>query len=124
MLVIAETEARTVRTPTAEMAALAAPSQGSAELSTWRVRTPAGSESPVHVIDHDQVWMPVAGTFSFTVDGEHVDVRAGQAIVVLANTTRQFRTADAPAEALVAMRAGGQARLPGSDATQAIPWAV
>ena len=68
MRVITETTERTIETPTAVMAGLAAPSQGTAELSTWRVRMTPGSNSPVHIIDREQVWMPLHGTFEFTVE--------------------------------------------------------
>jgi quercetin dioxygenase-like cupin family protein len=124
MTVISPTEDRTIRTPTGVMTALAAPSQGSEQISTWRVQMAPGVDSPVHRIDRDQVWMPLAGVFSFTVDGTESTVRAGQAIVVPAGATRQFRTAGGPADALVAMPAGGRAALPGSDVTQPVPWAV
>jgi quercetin dioxygenase-like cupin family protein len=95
MRVITETTERTIETPTAVMAGLAAPSQGTAELSTWRVRMTPGGNSPVHTIDREQVWMPLRGTFEFT-----------------------------EAEAIVCMAAGGQATVPGSDARQPLPWAL
>jgi quercetin dioxygenase-like cupin family protein len=122
MLVISETEERTIRTPAAVMASLAGPSQGSTQLSTWRVRMAAGHESPVHTIDRDQVWMPLAGTFTFEVDDESSQVSAGQAVVVPAGVVRRFHTADGPAEALVAMQADGQAATPDSE-PRPVPWA-
>jgi quercetin dioxygenase-like cupin family protein len=127
MRVITETTERTIETPTGVMTGLAAPSQGSAELSTWRVRMTPGSNSPVHIIDREQVWMPLRGTFEFTVDGETVLVRAGEALAVPRGATRQFRAGGAgtaEAEAIVCMAAGGQATLPGSDARQSLLWAL
>lgn len=124
MQVIAETEERTITTPTAVMVGLAAPSQGSTELSTWRIRMNPDSDSPVHIIDREQVWMPVNGTFEFTVDGETVKVGAGKALVVPGGSTRQFRVSWEAAEAIVCMPAGGQAGVPGSDAKQPLPWAL
>jgi mannose-6-phosphate isomerase-like protein (cupin superfamily) len=123
MLVISETEERTIRTPTAVMAGLAGPSQGSTQLSTWRVRMAADHQSPVHTIDRDQVWMPVAGTFTFVVDDESSQVSAGQAVVVPAGVVRRFHTGGGPAEALVAMQADGQASTPDSDEPRPVPWA-
>ena len=82
MRVITETTERTIETSTAVMAGLAAPSQGTAELSTWRVRMATGRNSPVHIIDREQVWMPLRGTFEFTVDGETAQVGAGEALAV------------------------------------------
>jgi hypothetical protein len=78
MRVITETTERTIETSTAVMAGLAAPSQGTTELSTWRVRMTSGSNSPVHIIDREQVWMPLRGAFEFTVDGEIAVVGLGR----------------------------------------------
>lgn len=127
MRVITETTERTIQTPTGVMTGLAAPSQGTAELSTWRVRMTPGSNSPVHIIDREQVWMPLRGTFEFTVDGETALVGAGEALAVPSGATRQFRAGGAgtsEAEAIVCMAAGGQATVPGSDARQSLPWAL
>ena len=127
MRVITETTERTIETSTAVMVGLAAPSQGTAELSTWRVRMTPGSNSPVHIIDREQVWMPLRGTFEFTVDGETAVVGAGEALAVPSGATRQFRVGGAgtsQAEAIVCMSAGGQATVPGSDTRQSLPWAL
>lgn len=123
MSVISETEERTTRTPAGAVAALAAPSVGSKEICTWRVEMAAGSESPLHLIDREQVWMPTAGAFEFTIDGETSKVGVGQAIVVPAEAQRQFRIIDGPAHALVAMAVGGRSGLPGSDQRKPLPWA-
>lgn len=124
MQVISESQDRTISTPVATMTGLAAPSQGSAELSTWKVRMKPDSPSPVHAVDRDQVWMPVSGVFEFTVDDESAKVGPGQAIVVPAGSSRQFHAVAEEAEAFVCMQAGGQVGAPGGDAWQPIPWAV
>jgi quercetin dioxygenase-like cupin family protein len=127
MRVIAETMERTIETPTGVMAGLAAPSQGTAELSTWRVRMTHGSNSPVHIIDREQVWMPLRGAFEFTVDGETAVVGEGEALAVPGGATRQFRVGGggaSEAEAIVCMAAGGQATVLGSDVWQPVPWAL
>lgn len=124
MKVISETRERTTVTASARMTGLAAPSQGSAELSTWRVRMSPDTESPLHVIDREQIWMPVSGMFEFTVDEDCATVGAGQAIVVPAGAARRFRALDREAEALVAMPAGGQVGMVGGDTWGRIPWAV
>jgi len=126
MRVITETTERTIETPTGVMAGLAAPSQGTAELSTWRVRMTPGGSSPVHIIDREQVWMPLRGTFEFTVEGETALVGAGEALAVPSGATRQFRVGAgaSEAEAIVCMAAGGQATVHGSDARQSLPWAL
>ncbi|RKT04575.1 mannose-6-phosphate isomerase-like protein (cupin superfamily) [Streptomyces sp. 3211.6] len=124
MHLISETEERTNRTPAGVAAGLAAPSQGSNEVCTWRVQMDPGFEAPLHLIDRDQVWMPIAGTFSFTVDGETQKASAGQAVVIPANASRQFQAIGETAQALVAMAAGGRAGVPGSDERHPLPWAL
>ncbi|PPK63709.1 cupin domain-containing protein [Actinokineospora auranticolor] len=124
MHVISASQERTVTTPAAVMIGLAAPSRGSAELSTWRVRMNPGSPSPVHVVDREQVWMIIAGAFEFTVDGESAKAVAGQAVVVPAGASRRFHALAEAGDALVCMAAGGQVGAPGSEARQPIPWAV
>ena len=124
MIIINPSEARTTRTASAVMHSLAAPSQGSEQLATWKVSVIHRGESPVHVIDKDQVWMPITGSFEFTVDGDTEQVSAGQALVVPAGSVRQFRSTGEPIEALVAMQAGGRVSIPGAAATSPVPWAV
>jgi len=124
MNVITQTQERTITTPAAVMVGLAAPSQGTSELSTWLIRMAPDGASPVHIIDREQVWMPLSGTFEFTIGDETVKVGPGEALAVPAESVRQFRAGAEAAEALVCMAAGGQAGVPGSDAKQQLPWAV
>jgi len=123
MRVISETEERTTKNPSGLAAGLAGPSQGSNQVSTWRVVMEPGVDAPVHTIDKDQVWMPIAGTFEFVIDNETEKVGTGQAIVIPADVVRTFRAIDAQAQALVAMAAGGSAAVPGNDARIPLPWA-
>ncbi|MFI6099312.1 cupin domain-containing protein [Lentzea sp. NPDC051213] len=123
MRVISETEERTTRTPAGLMAGLAAPSQGSNQISTWRVEMAADVDSPLHLIDHDQIWTFIAGTWQFTVGDETVKATVGQTVVLEANEARQFRVIEGPGQAIVAMLPNGKAGAPGSDVRQALPWA-
>ncbi|KJK45079.1 cupin [Lentzea aerocolonigenes] len=123
MQLVTETEERTTRTPAGLMAGLAAPSQGSKQISTWRVEMAEDVDSPLHLIDADQIWMPISGTWEFTVGDETVRATTGQTVVLEANEPRRFRAVGGPAQALVAMPASGQAGAPGSDARQGLPWA-
>lgn len=124
MVIVEETDERTTRTPAATMVGLAAPSQGSRELCTWRVLMDEGKAAPPHLIDREQVWMPLSGKFEFTVDGETSTVSAGQALVVPAGTTRNFQVTSGPGEALVCMVAGGTVTPQGAAQSSPIPWAV
>ena len=111
MYVVGESEQRTTRTPTGSMFALAGPSQGGAEISTWRVEIGADSSTPVHIIDKEQVWMLVSGELEAVVDGVTEQVKAGQAVILPAGKVRQLKAVGGPAEALVAMAVGGKAPL-------------
>lgn len=123
MIVISETEERTTRTPAATMAGLAAPSRGGSEVSTWRVRIADRASTPVHVITKEQVWMPVSGAFEVTAGDTTERFHVGQAAVIAAGEVRKVTAVGGDAEALVAMAVGGKARMPGSDADIALPWA-
>lgn len=124
MLIINPSEDRTIKTGSAVMYGFAAPSQGSEQVATWRVSVIDGGVSPVHVIDKDQVWMLISGTFEFTVDGDTAQVSAGQTLVVPAGSVRQFRSIGQPLEAIVAMQAGGLVSIPGTEGANPVPWAV
>lgn len=123
MIVVTESESRTTRTPAAVVAGLAAPSQGSGELATWRVRMAPDAAGPVHEIDREQVWMPLAGSFSVTVAGETRVVGIGQAAILPADVVRQISSGAEPAEALVCMPIGGTAAVPDSPERLDLPWA-
>ncbi|MFY1692145.1 cupin domain-containing protein [Plantactinospora sp. WMMB782] len=112
-----------VRVAAAVMSGLAAPGQGSAELATWRVRMAPDTAGPAHAVDREQVWMPVAGSFAVTVDGQTRVVGVGQAAILPAGLVRQVRTGGEPAEALVCMPAGGTATVPDSPEPRELPWA-
>ncbi|MGW0432845.1 cupin domain-containing protein [Micromonospora sp. NPDC003197] len=123
MIVISETEDRTTTTPGGVMTALAGPTQGSTELSTWRVRMAPDGQGPVHSIDREQVWMLLTGSVSIAVDGTARTVSAGQAAVLPAGVVRQVTVDEGPVEALVCMPIGGQAFVPGNDEPRQLPWA-
>ncbi|MEE4599217.1 cupin domain-containing protein [Streptomyces sp. DSM 41524] len=83
----------------------------------------AEMSTPVHIIDREQVWMPVSGEFEVVVDGVTERVKAGQAIVLPAGVVRQMKAVDSAAEAFVAMTVGGKAMMPGSENKIPLPWA-
>ncbi|MEU8354164.1 hypothetical protein AB0C60_34015, partial [Streptomyces sp. NPDC048845] len=66
MYVVSESEQRTTVTPAGAMSGLAGPSQGSTEISTWRVELGAGASTPVHIID-----LPVRREACPARDGRH-----------------------------------------------------
>ncbi|GAA2334700.1 hypothetical protein SVIO_027760 [Streptomyces violaceusniger] len=123
MRVISESEQRTTKTPAGAMFGLAGPSQGSAEVSTWRVEIGSEMSTPVHIIDREQVWMPVSGEFEVEVAGETERIKAGQAVVLPAGVVRQVKAVGSAAEAFVAMAVGGKAMMPDSENKIPLPWA-
>ncbi|WP_338703988.1 cupin (plasmid) [Streptomyces sp. Q6] len=124
MRVVSETEQRSTVTASGSMFALAGPSQGSTEVSTWRVALEEAVSGPVHIIDREQVWMPFAGTLEVEVDGRTEHVKAGQALILSAGSVRQITAIGGRAEALVAMTVGGSAMMPGSEDKIPLPWAA
>jgi quercetin dioxygenase-like cupin family protein len=122
MQIVSESPARTHTTPIATMFGLAAPSQGSSHLSTWRVRMESPQSPPPHSIDRDQVWMPTSGAFSFTVDGETSVIRPGQALLVPAGSSRHFHAVEDGTEALVCMSPGGRATMLSTGVVYDLPW--
>ncbi|MGW1465554.1 cupin domain-containing protein [Streptomyces sp. NPDC002308] len=123
MHVISESEQRTTVSPAGSMFALAGPSRGSSELSTWRVEFHEGAAGPVHTVDREQVWMPLSGVLGVEVGGVTERVAAGQALVLPAGAMRQLTAPEGRMVALVAMAAGGTAARPGDDTRIPLPWA-
>ncbi|MFD3808398.1 cupin domain-containing protein [Streptomyces sp. NPDC058611] len=109
--------------PNATMTGHAAPSRGSAELSTWHVAMEAGSAGPEHLVSREQVWTVTAGVLDVTCAGRTERVSAGQTLILPPDVLRQVRTAEG-AEAYVAMRADGVAEVPGTEGTRVLPWAA
>lgn len=124
VVVLNETSDRASTTAGGTMTGLAAPSVGSRELSTWRVELPGGAVGPLHSIDREQVWMQVNGRFTVVVDDQRFLIGDGQTVVLPAGVNRQIRADDGPAAALVCMRSGGTAALPGQSERRQLPWAV
>ncbi|MFJ3927779.1 cupin domain-containing protein [Streptomyces sp. NPDC090022] len=122
MHVISPTSENITVTPNAAMTGLAAPSRGSAELSTWLVAMTAGAIGPEHAVSREQVWTVTAGSLEVTCDGRTERIGAGQALVLPPGVLRRVRAPEA-AEAYVAMRADGVASVPGTEGTRALPWA-
>lgn len=120
--VITPTAADDTASPNATMTRLAAPSRGSAELSTWSVSMNAGQTGPEHRISREQVWTVTAGSLDVTYEGRTEKVAAGQTLVLPPDGVRRVHAPE-DAEAYVAMRADGVASAPGTEGTRELPWA-
>ncbi|MEU7601953.1 VOC family protein [Streptomyces sp. NPDC041003] len=108
--------------PNAAMTGLAAPSRGSAELSTWTVAMEAGATGPEHSISREQVWTVTAGALEVTCDGRTEKVSAGQTLILPADRIRRIHAPE-QAEAHVSMRSDGVASVPGTEGSRELPWA-
>ncbi|MFD6231788.1 VOC family protein [Streptomyces sp. NPDC060232] len=108
--------------PNATMTGLAAPSRGSAELSTWTVAMEAGATGPEHSISHEQVWTVTAGSLEVTCDGRTEKATAGQTLILPPAVVRRIHAPER-AEAHVSMRSDGVASVPGTEGTRELPWA-
>lgn len=108
--------------PNATMTGLAAPSRGSAELSTWTVEMEAGATGPEHSISREQVWTVTAGALEVTCDGRIEKVSAGQTLILPPALVRRIHAPER-AEAHVSMRSDGVASVPGTEGTRELPWA-
>ncbi|MCB5182322.1 cupin domain-containing protein [Streptomyces antimicrobicus] len=122
MHVITPTPAHVVETPNATMTGLAAPSRGSAELSTWTVSMRSGQAGPEHSVTREQVWTITAGALEVTHEGRTRRVSAGQTLVLPPHSLRRIHAPE-PFEAIVAMRSDGVVAVPGAEGTRPLPWA-
>ncbi|GAA3234996.1 cupin domain-containing protein [Streptomyces lavendulae] len=122
MHVITPTAENVVESPNARMTGLAAPSRGSAELSTWTVEIEAGRTGPEHSVSREQVWTVTEGALHVTCAGRTEEVGAGQTVVLPPDVVRRVHAPQA-ARAHVAMRADGVASVPGVEGTRVLPWA-
>ncbi len=120
--VITPTAENVTESPNARMTGLAAPSRGSAELSTWTVAMRAGRSGPEHSVSREQVWTVTAGTLEVTCAGRTERIPAGRTLVLPPNTLRRIHAPE-PAEAYVAMRADGMVTVPNDPTPRPLPWA-
>ena len=92
------------------------------ETSRWEVELAAGSASPRHRLDREEVFLDSAGEAVATMDGaEHV-IGAGDCLIVPAGTTFTLAArGDAPFRAFVCLPCGGRATVGGT--TFVPPWA-
>jgi quercetin dioxygenase-like cupin family protein len=106
------------------MRGLATPSRGAAEVAVWRGVTEPGAATPPHTHDREEVLVVLAGSGRASMDGEQVEVSAGDVLIVAPNTLHQlFGPADGePLDAIAAMPIGTRTFLPDGEELQA-PWA-
>jgi mannose-6-phosphate isomerase-like protein (cupin superfamily) len=125
MPIIKHSDAPIFDAPDVRFTGYAAPSRGARQLSTCCVELAAGSESPLHRLDCEEVFLGLEGRVVATVDGSESAVGAGDCLIVPAETPFTFRVDDGqPFRALVCMPAGGRATMIADGTTIDPPWAV
>ena len=86
------------------------PSRGATELCTWQIDIDPGATSDPHRLNHEEVFIPLQGTLSVTLDGEEIELTAGDALAVPAHCLLQVvNHNDEAARALVCVSAGFKA---------------
>lgn len=102
---------------------LASPSRHATETSVWRLSLAPGAGGAEHSVDHEEVFVALAGEAEFVVDGEPTPVVAGDALVVPGSTPIRLRNPGTqPFEALCVLPVGAMACLPGGEPFVP-PWA-
>lgn len=116
MTVVRSAESRRTSTRNAVMTTLASPTQGGAGLAVWRVEMVPGAAGPLHTFDAEQIWTALDGAATIDLDGERVDARIGDTVIMSAGRPRRIH-ADAAAgfTAIVVAPAGARATAQGGE---------
>jgi quercetin dioxygenase-like cupin family protein len=103
---------------------LAAPSRGSKETSVWEVTVPANEVGVEHSIDHEEVFVVLAGRPLATVDGTEHELAPGDSLIVPAHQPlRLSNPSDEPATLVCVLPVGGKAKI-GDGEPFIPPWAA
>jgi quercetin dioxygenase-like cupin family protein len=122
MLVVRSGSAEPVELHGARFTSCSAPSKGGTELAMWTVDLPAGAPGAPHRLDREEVLHVLAGRLTVAVDGEPVELAAGDTLAVPAGSLLSVAAAGAPARLLACVRAGLVATM--ADGTElSPPWA-
>lgn len=100
------------------------PSRGATELCTWQLDIDPGATSDIHQLNHEEVFIPLQGTLLAILDGEELEVTAGDALSIPAH--RLFQIANRSNEGvrtLVCISAGFKAMHADGQEIGTPPWA-
>jgi quercetin dioxygenase-like cupin family protein len=102
---------------------LASPSRHAAQTSVWRLSLAPGAEGAEHSVDREEIFVALAGSAEFVLDGSVVRVGQGDALVVPASTPIRVCVRGAEAfEAVCVLPIGAKASMPGGEPFVP-PWA-
>jgi quercetin dioxygenase-like cupin family protein len=83
--------ARRTATTNGVMTTLASPTQGDAQaLSMWRAELERGARDPAHIVDSEQIWHVTNGRLSVGIDGDIVELCAGDSLVIPEGASRDI----------------------------------
>src|SRR5689334_2470651 len=109
MAVITATEAPRFDAGGATIIGLASPSRGSADTAAWRVRFDPDHPSPPHALSREEIFIVLEGAITARFSDREETATAGGALIVAPGEEFTLVAAQAPAEAVCIMPAGGQA---------------
>ena len=101
---------------------IATPSTGSLDTSVWEVRVEPGTRGAEHQLTRQEVFIVTAGEAHVTLAGVPQTVRAGDLLVVPAQTPFSLGAGDEPLVAYCCFPTDGQALLAGGEPFTP-PWA-
>lgn len=101
---------------------LLAPSRGASETCVWRLEVEPGAQSEAHWIDHEEIFVLLQGSLTFSVAGESIELSAGDALSVPARSMMQLRNAGSKAELMVCLPVGANATFADGRVVGAAPW--
>lgn len=117
-------EAPAFTLPGVEFRGLTAPSRGARELCTWHLYVAPSPFGDAHSLDHEEVFVIIAGQLSIRLDGVESTLLPGDAIAVPAGTLLQVANpSDETTHALVCIAAGFQATMADGQHLGTPPWA-
>jgi quercetin dioxygenase-like cupin family protein len=123
MPVIRAPKAPTHNLGAARFTSLATPSRGSRETAVWEVELAPHTPAVPHSLTREEVFVVLDGTAGVVLDGHRSTARAGDAIVVPAETEFALSNDDdVPLRLLCCLPVGGQGRVDGGTPFTP-PWA-
>jgi mannose-6-phosphate isomerase-like protein (cupin superfamily) len=116
MPLLKSTSAPAFELPFLSVTGLAAPSLGARETCVWRLRIAPGAPGALHQVDHEEIFVALAGRALARVGEQTLELEPGDTLIVPAR--QDFSLANPgsePFEAMAVLPVGGQATLPAGE---------
>jgi uncharacterized RmlC-like cupin family protein len=103
---------------------LTAPSRGACEICTWRLEIEPQAQSEAHWLDHEETFVMLDGTVTISVAGEAIELHAGDALNVPAQSLLQLTNgSNIAAHAVVCIPVGTHGTMADGREIGTPPWA-